>query len=419
MKLNDQAWIEIFNKLTLLKSLESLPFFSISAKQIKDIGLREPRLMAKFDTKESLPQIFRQNKLNINAISNGIYIIYKDPQYQSFIDLPDYSTIFPIKVIPNFEFELETLVFNTRMSESNAIDFAHHSKIISAFSGESELKLTSRGRFFSDGFSLKLNNIGNINVQGVQIEIDSGYEGLKQFLIIEAKNSTRKSFNIRQLYYPFKHFQNRTNKRIRTILLSFSNGIYYFTEIELTDNYFEYKITNNEAYEVIIDEPIEKISISDLITQETNTSEGIPVPQADDLNKVIDLVSFLFNNPADKFEIAEHFEFDERQGDYYGNASFYIGLTYKHGTKFILTSLGQKISQLKNRKKRNLEVIKAILRTKFFNDLVKLYIKNDYKLDDQQIINRIKQEGLTRTTPERRKSTIISWLSWINGNLIE
>jgi hypothetical protein len=419
MKFNDQAWRKIFNELKILITLRSSTYFSISARQIKDIGLREPRLMAKFDTKESLPQIFRQNNLNIIAISNGNYIIFKDPHYRSFIELPDYSKTKLNTITPDFVFDLETLVFSTRMSESNAIDFAHHSKIISAYAGENEIKLTSRGRFFSDSFLLQLDNIGNINVKGVQIEVDSAYEGLNQFLIIEAKSGTRKSFNIRQLYYPFKHFQNNTNKQIRTILLSFSNGIYYFTEIELTDKYFDYKILRNEAYEVIIGEPVEIISIPDLISQETYKPIGIPVPQADDLNKAIDLLSFLFNNPSDKYEIAEHFEFDERQGDYYGNASGYIGLTSKQGTKFILTPNGLEISQLKNRKKRNLEVIRAILRTKLFNDLVKLYLKNNKILDDSQIIYRIAQEGLTGTTPERRKSTIKSWLSWIDDNLKE
>ena len=123
--------------------------------------------------------------------------------------------------------------------------------------------------------------------------MDAGFEGLEQFLIIEAKSSTRDTFNIRQLYYPFRHFQTKTRKKIRTILLSFSNGVYYFTEIELFPEYYDYKILSNEAYEIVIREVSETLSIEELLSQETHKPTGIPVPQADDLNKVIDLITFL------------------------------------------------------------------------------------------------------------------------------
>ena len=53
----------------------------------------------------------------------------------------------------------------------------------------------------------------------------------------------------------------------------------------------------------------------------------VPYPQANDLDKVIDIVTNfhsagLTNKPA----IAEFFDFDERQGDYYANAGYYLGL---------------------------------------------------------------------------------------------
>jgi len=417
MTSNDAPWAHIFEQLKILEALNKSPFYSITAKQINDIGKREARLMAKFDTKESLPQIFNKAELNINAVSNGNYIIFKDPSHRSFITLPDYKNIIPEKFSPILDFDLQTLSFNTRMSESNAIDYAHHSKMLTRFSGEKELKLTTRGRFFSDSFKFQLGAIGNIDVKGVQIEVDAGYEGHEQFLIIEAKSSTRASFNIRQLYYPYRHFQNKTSKKIRTLLLSFSNGIYYFTEIELTSDYYGYNIINNSAFEVIIDTSPEKVSIAELLSQKTYTPDKIPVPQADDLNKIMDLINFLTVAPADKFSIAEYFEFDDRQGDYYGNAACYIGLIEKEGALFKLTPTGQELSLIKNRKKRNIHLVKAILKIKLFNDLLKIYIEQDGNIDDQQIITRIEQEGLKGTTPARRKSTVKSWIHWVVVNI--
>ncbi len=417
MTSNDIAWDKIFEELNISKELTRIPYFQITASQINTIGKREARLMAKFDTKESLPQIFKDSELNINAISNGSYIIFKDEKHQSFISLPDYKEIIPRKVTPVLDFELQTLLFAPRMSESNALDFAHHSRILNNYCGEKELKLTTRGRFFSDGFNFQLGKLGEIGVKGVQIEVDAGYEGREQFLIIEAKSSTRSNFNIRQLYYPYRHFEKKTTKKIRAILLSFSNGIYYFTEIELHPNYYDYRIINNEAIEVVIEEKSEEASIIAFLSQPTHTPHSIPVPQADNLDKVIDLAAFLLDGPRDKFEIAEYFEFDERQGDYYGNAAMYIGLVEKSAGLFKLTELGNEIVHFQNRENRNFQVVKAILKTRVFNDLVSLYLKQQNQMDDQQIIKRLSEEGLTGSTPQRRKSTVRSWLNWILSNL--
>lgn len=414
---NDVAWDKIFGALNVNDSIQKHSFFQISSKQINDIGGREARLMAKFDTKESLPQLFKDSELNINAVSNGNYIIFKDPNYQSFIKLPDYNTVTSKKISPELDFKLQTLLFNPRMSESNAIDFAHHSKILSIYSGEKDLKLTTRGRFFSDAFDFNLGKLGKIDVKGVQIEVDAGYEGIDQFLIIEAKSSTRSSFNIRQLYYPYRHFQNKTSKRIRTILLSFSNGIYYFTEIELTPNYYDYKIIGNNGFEVEIKEKFEKPTLKELLSQEAFTPKDVTAPQADDLNKVIDLTTFLSTDNSDKFGIADYFEFDERQGDYYANAGRYIGLIEKENNLFKISNSGKELISIKNREHRNLFLIKKILSTQLFKDLLNLYFEQGEKIDDLQIVKRLAQDGLSGTTPERRKSTIKSWLNWIIDNL--
>lgn len=414
---NDAAWGKIFDRLKVIEGLRKTDFFEISAKQINEIGNREARLMAKFDTKESLPQLFKDAELNINAVSNGNYIIFKDPSNQSFITLPDYSSIVPTKITPSLDFDLQTLLFNQKMSESNAIDYAHHSKILTTYSGEKELKLTTRGRFFSDSFKFNLGTVGNIDVKGVQIEVDAGYEGQEQFLIIEAKSSTRSNFNIRQLYYPFRHFQNKTKKKIRTILLSFSNGIYYFTEIGLTNDYYNYKIISNLAYEVEIKEVFAKLSLKDLLSQKTFTPIEVTAPQADDLNKVVDLVTLLCLTAADKYQIADYFEFDERQGDYYANAGRYIGLIEKQEGFFKANETGQKLISIKNRENRNAFLVELILKTKLFNDLINLYFNQGNKIEDEQIVERLAQDGLSGTTPERRKSTVKSWINWILDNL--
>ena len=234
---NDVAWQFLFEKHDMLRHIQEKSFFMISAEQINEF--REARLMAKNDTKESLPKLFRQYQLNINAVSNGAYIIFKDPQHKSFLKLPDFKELKPEPFIPRFPFPLDTLEFSPQMPESRAIDFAHYAGLLQHYCGEKELVLTTRGRSFSDAFELVLSQeIGTVQVDRVQIEVDGGYEGAEQFLIIEAKSSTRNTFNIRQLFYPLQHFKNKTSKRIRTVLLSFSNGVYYFTEVAFEGSYY-------------------------------------------------------------------------------------------------------------------------------------------------------------------------------------
>lgn len=418
MTSNDAAWSVIFEKLPILESLSEKTPYVITAKQINEIGRREARLMAKFDTRESLPSIFKEFQLNITATSNGSYIIFKDTAHGSFIDLPDYKLVTPSKFRPNFEFELKTLTFSAKMSESNAIDYAHHAGILSQYSGEETLKLTTRGRFFSDPFVLKSPGWGEINIKGVQIEVDAGYEGREQFLILEAKSSTRSNFNVRQLYYPYMHFSARVNKRIRTILLFFSNGVYYFTEIKFGNGYREYEILGTAAVEVEIAEAPFNLTLAELLSN-CKAVTGIPVPQADDLNKVIDLLSYLANGDADKSEIAQFFEFDERQGDYYANAALYIGLVSRNRSLFSLTDAGKEIVKAENKTNRNLLVAKAILQTSLFNDLFQLYLRQNRIITDEQIIVRLEEEGLTGSTPKRRKSTTKSWLHWVASTLID
>ncbi len=101
------------------------------------------------------------------------------------------------------------------------LDNAYNTGLLSDFVEGEKLYQTIRGRERSKPFAFRLtDNDPLIEVKGVQIEVDAGYEGERDVILIEAKIGTRKSFNIRQLYYPYRHFsQIVTTKRIRPDLL--------------------------------------------------------------------------------------------------------------------------------------------------------------------------------------------------------
>ena len=61
-----EKWDDIIRQLKLDISK---PVNYITAKQIKQTSNEEPRLMAKIDTREKLPQVFRQNNLFLLSVS--------------------------------------------------------------------------------------------------------------------------------------------------------------------------------------------------------------------------------------------------------------------------------------------------------------------------------------------------------------
>jgi hypothetical protein len=53
-----------------------------------------------------------------------------------------------------------------------------------------------------------------VNVGNSQIEIDGGYEGDSSLNLIEAKNYISDDFLVRQLYYPYKLWNNKITKQL-------------------------------------------------------------------------------------------------------------------------------------------------------------------------------------------------------------
>lgn len=54
--------------------------------------------------------------------------------------------------------------------------------------------------------------------------------------------------------------------------------------------------------------------------------DGIPFPQADSIERIINLLEVLDEAPLSSLDISERYVFKTRQGDYYANAGRYLGL---------------------------------------------------------------------------------------------
>lgn len=414
---NNVAWRELFNRHDILNRIDSDGKFIISASQIGEF--REARLMTKFDHKINLPSLFKENNLAILPISRGDYVISNYKVYKDFQEIN--STITYL----NFPGHIESIDISRITSEANAINCAFVSGILSDFLEDESLLPTVSGRMSSGNFNFEIlnnkhNNKETINVANSQIEIDGGFEGLENLTLIEAKNSLSDDFLVRQLYYPFRLWEQKINKKVIPLFMTYSNSIF---------SLYEYKFENPNDYNSIIltkqknysfeDTEISDDDIVNVFNQVIIINEPqIPFPQADKFDRVIDLCEHLLNDEMSIDEITEKYAFDKRQADYYATAARYLGLIEKNESNraYKLTNYGTTIFR-KDFKNKQLELVKAIFSHKVFYDIFREVISSGHMPERALIISIMKNNNLyninSDETYNRRASTILGWINWI------
>lgn len=416
---NDVAWEALFHRYHILECLERNGFFEITAGRINE--LREARLMTKFDHKINLPRIFRDHELSILPITRGSYLISHFAAYQDFAEEKGHI------VRAAFPEYLESIDYENITSEAMAINCAYLSGILADFLEDDELLPTVNGRMSSNIFSFKIWNFAckefiTVGVKNAQLEIDGGYEGVRNLSLIEAKNFISDDFLIRQLYYPYRLWSNSVKKAVKPIFLVYSNGIF---------NLYEYKFQDPNVYNSLVlvkrknysIEPVD-IALDDIITVAKRVryvqEPKVPFPQADSFARVINLCELLSANEMTREDITLNYAFDPRQTNYYTDAGRYLGFIDKRRENgevvFFLTKEGHSLlhSRLKT---RQLRFVEAILRHSVFNEALQLYLQHGEMPSREAIVALMKQAHLyqveAESTYRRRASTIAGWLNWI------
>lgn len=421
---NDIAWNKLFAEHKIAEKVVKNGFFEIRSSQINKF--REARLMTKFDYKSQLPEIFSENKLSILPISRGSYVI---SDFETFKDFESENPT-PVKIdFPNY---LESIKYDNITSESTALNCAFVTGIIENFVQDEEVKPTVSGRMSSLGFNFNIKTQKsdlNIVVNNSQIEIDGGYEGINSLSLIEAKNSISKDFLIRQMYYPYKLWNNKIAKEIKPIFLTYSNGIFHFREyvFEDPDHYNSLKLKSEKRY-IIRDGAINLELIQKIANETEITAElEVPFPQADSFDRVINLCELLNENGSLSREyITVNYDFDVRQTNYYTDAGRYLGLIDKSRENgeviYFLTDEGKRIFSL-NISDRQIEFIKLILSHLVFNRVIKKYFEDSEQPSRNEIVEIMKTSALfninSDITFHRRASTISSWINWILDQIEE
>jgi hypothetical protein len=404
---NKAAWEKIFRELDILGWVKRYGHFDITATQIKRFGdQREPRLMTKVDFREHLPGIMADNNLSILAISNGSYrIAGTDPFIEVTETLP--SRITTIKFPQN----LLTLTPTSISSESNALDIAFVSGILDQVFQERTV-LTIRGRFRATiPFDFSLNGV-DYPVNGVQIEVDGGYEGAQSINLVEAKIGSRNNISVRQLLYPELYWRKRTGgyKRIRSFIFYYQEPFFRFIPFVIdgarmfADHSRELAFTFQEQEERFDLYSIEARERDDLVNLDA------PFPQADKFDKVLAMLTAIDSQgPVAKKELSLDFDIVDRQIDYYYNTLKFMGLADSDRDNIWLTDRGREIARLPHRKK-----LREFARIIFSEPIFNVALKRGVDSVDDGLFSRW---GVGGSTIPRRKKTVRSWIEYFRGVL--
>ncbi len=233
---NSRSWQKIFDDNNLDKhDFDKSPFL-ISAAQIKKsvqkfkvTSEKEIRILCKQDTREQRPQVFIDKGLFLLPTKNGYYAVVKG---EGFIDIPEIDKK-PENYSSKLDFRLETSEVGN--SEMQHLDFAYASSLVRTFMNDSSLVLTIRGRKYTPHFEFFVGG-HKLVAESVQTEVDAGYEGKDKVVLIEAKNTGDRNLIIRQLYYPYRQWQEHTKKKVYTIFFERDNhNTYSIWEFEFTN----------------------------------------------------------------------------------------------------------------------------------------------------------------------------------------
>lgn len=418
----NDAWEKLINHFHIEEIVHSQGCFSINANQIKKY--KEPRLMAKWDSSSQLPRALRSRHLNILPTSRRTYIISDFLLYQDIppleecvermihVDLPDY----------------ETINANSITSEATAIDALVLSGILDHFLSDGRNVATFHGRMGTGQFKFEVNTRHGgklcVSVDNAQCEIDGGFENDYSVVILEAKNVVHDDFHIRQLYYPYRLWQQKVQKPIRLVFSIYSNQIFRLFEYRFT-NLIDYssielvKFKNYSLQDTSINiEDLKSVYESTVVLTDDNMDScSIPFIQANSMDRVISLLENLYHNPMSSQQIAQFMNFVPRQSDYYYNAGKYLGLfdkTVIDSQRVVrLTKEGEKIYQL-NYKARQLELVGRMFEHRIFYDSFKIIIETGDLPDISTIASMMRQFHVCDTGQiERRASSVLSWLRWM------
>ncbi len=396
-------WDTIFKEENILVHVQEYWFYDIDANAIKRISWREPRLMTKIDYQENLPNVMQENHLSILAINNWTYRISTANPFRELKNIEHKN----VKII-NPDMDYKTIDPYKITTESQALDVCYVNGILDEVFWE-PTNLTVRGRQRNEmALAFNINKIDFI-INGVQIEVDGGYEWADSINLVEAKIWSRNNINIRQLLYPELYWKQKVpQKKTNIFLMYYEEPYFYF--LPCNSNKKELCNVNYEDIKIFRFKPVEEsFQLSSIKVNNILIDDTVPFPQANDFNKVIAMLSYIWNGIWSKLDLRSEFDFVERQRDYYFNVLLRMKLCNYEDKIISLTELGNTIYALPFQKKI-IEISKIVFSNKIFNDGLQYWVGNIDLADFEKL-------WIGTSTTGRRIQTVKKWISFFTNIL--
>jgi hypothetical protein len=406
-----EKWSDIISQLNIDVSK---PINYITAKQIKQITNEDARLMAKIDRIESLPRIFRENNLFLLPISRKEYAIVRGTGYHQLEARTDLKPINYTIRLP-----LPTSSWKTE-SEGVLLENANSCGLLREVTGIPDLAKTVIGRTTTPKFTFDVDR-SQVTVNHAQIEVDAGFENSKEIILFEAKIGVPTYFAIRQLYYPFRTVYQREKKIVRNFFFCLrqegEKRLYLFWEYKFDpyDSFESIKLVQCKQYQIKVSHRVPVKAYQNVKPVKSKKE----IPQADDVNKIIEFPLRVFEGYDTAEKIKHAFGFVNRQSSYYRQASEILGLVSKDREwKYKLTDRGEDFLRLPSRQKSQY-LCKLLLEFPIVNQVfLDISIGPGKIIKRQHIVDLLKKNShLTSSTLGRRAQTIVSWFKWIRNNL--
>ncbi len=400
-----EKWSDVVAKLNLNLSR---PRNFVTAKEIKDTVKEEPRLMTKIDEEEDLPSIFKRYGVFILPVSREVYAILKGKGYHALEPIESS----PERYLTENPFPLSAEGVD---SESAYLDYAYATGLLGHFSKVDNLFLASRGRRTTPRFNCNISGI-DLTIDRAQIEIDGGYENPEQIVLVEAKMGVPTTFIIRQLYYPYRTLYS-DSKSVRNIFFCYEPMeqayLFYEYDFEYPIQYDSIRFVRSGKYNVVFKPtPIKEY-------QEVSADkEKLKIPQADDLNKIIEFPFRVAEGMDTAQKAAKYFDFAKRQSSYYREATEILGLVELRGNRYYLTDKGEQYIRLPT-PIRMKYFCKLLLEFPVINQIfLNLSLERDKPVTRNDIVEILRQNSrLTGSTLGRRAQTIGAWFRWMHHNV--
>lgn len=417
---NDTAWHQLFADHDILPHLRTDGAFRIASAAIN--RRRESRLMTKFDHSVNRPAIFKEHELSILPLSRSEYLIgYLDTHAP--VTYPTDPHVHPV----HLRTDLQTIDYADLYSEAIALNCAHAAGLIDDLAGE-PTRHTVSGRMSSGQFQFTIASTSRthgpyiLDIANAQCEIDGGYEGPTKFLLIEAKNYRVDDFLVRQLYYPYRRWTARIDKPVVPILMTFAQDHFDFFIYDFADpqHYNSLTLHHHRRYAI---EPA-TIHPADVIalyqrTQPILPPVGVPLPQADNFPRLLDLLGLLSQADLTAETITLRYQFDARQTSYYTDAGRYLRLIQRshhpltREPVYALTVEARRLLQQRPQQKI-LQTIRTLLLSPVLHEAFAYSPSPGSLPTTEQLVPIVQRHhALNTTTAQRRARTIRSWLDWI------